>query len=224
MVTSEELNMTFQKVGNDFGIETKAEFAAFRDLKIKWMRTYKWAEFTVSDFLREAPLEVIEDIAVTIFSKIKGIEHEYSEETVEWLTSDEFVEINQPVYIARDMRIGSDEGEHKSIEDSLNRLKDRKLISEDLGKIRLFWSKRTSNEQSAWSSMLMKVITVNAGLDSEDTPDNVLDFVILRQIAHVDSDFRKNNEDRKQAVLETVQIYPGFDSIQEWLEEHGFSE
>ncbi len=216
--------MTFQKVGNDFGIETKAEFAAFRDLKIRWTRTYKWAEFTVSDFLKEAPLEVIEDIAKTIFSRIKGNEHEYSDETVEWLTSDEFVEINQPVYIARDMRIGSDEGEHKSIEDSLNRLKDRKLISEDLGRIRLFWSKNTSNEQSAWSSMLMKVITVNAGLDSEDTPDDVLDFVILRQIAHLKSDFRKNNKDRKQAVLETVQIYPGFDSIQEWLEEHGFSE
>ncbi len=31
--------MTFQKVGNDFGIETKAEFAAFRDLKIKWSAT-----------------------------------------------------------------------------------------------------------------------------------------------------------------------------------------
>ncbi len=122
------------------------------------------------------------------------------------------------------MRIGPDEGEHKSIENSLNRLKDRKFISEDLRRIRSFWSKKTSSEQSAWSSMLMKVITVNAGLDSEDTPDDILDFVILRQIAHLNSDFRKNNEDRKQAVLETVQIYPGFDSIQEWLEEHGFSE
>jgi hypothetical protein len=128
------------------------------------------------------------------------------------------------VYNARDMRIGPDEGEHKSIENSLNRLKDRKFISEDLRRIRSFWSKKTSSEQSAWSSMLMKVITVNAGLDSEDTPDDILDFVILRQIAHLNSDFRKNNEDRKQAVLETVQIYPGFDSIQEWLEEHGFSE
>ncbi|MBR7124264.1 MAG: hypothetical protein IKC93_05300 [Candidatus Methanomethylophilaceae archaeon] len=160
----------------------------------------------------------------TIFSKIKGNEHEYSDETVEWLTSDEFVEINQPVYISRDMRIGSDEGMHKSIEDSLNRLKDKKLIPEDLERTRFFWSKKTSNEQSAWSSMLMKVITVNTELDSEDTPDDVLDFVIFCQIAHVNSDFRTNNEDRKQAVLESVQSYLGFDSIQEWLEENGFSE
>jgi len=224
MVTSEELDLTFKKVGNDFGIETKAEFAAFRDLKIKWMRTYKWAEFTVSDFLREAPLEVIEDIAATIFSKIKGIEHEYSDETVEWLTSDEFADLNQSTYISRDLRIGSEKGEHKSIEKSLSRLKNRKLVPEDLGRIRFFWSEKTSSEQSSWSSMLMKVVTVNSALDSDDVPDEILDYAILRQVSYISSDFRTNSEDRKQAVMETVQNYPGFDSIQEWLEEHGFSE
>ena len=224
MVTSEELDMTFQKVGNDFGTDIKAEFATFRDIKIRWMRTYRWAEFTVSDFLKEAPLEIIEDIARTVFSRIKGNEHDYSERTVEWLTSDGFVEINQPAYISRDLRIGSEEGKHKSIEDSLNRLKDRKLIPEDLGKTRFFWSKGTPSGQSAWSSMLMKVITVNSELDSEDTPDDVLDLAILRQISYISSDFRTNNEDRRQAVLEAVRSYPGFDSVQEWLEEHGFSE
>ena len=55
-------------------------------------------------------------------------------------------------------------------------------------------------------------------------PDDVLDFVILRQITHINMDFRMNNEDRKQAVLEDIQTYPGFDSIQEWLEEHGLTE
>ena len=72
--------------------------------------------------------------------------------------------------------------------------------------------------------MLMKVITINCALDSDDVPDDVLDFVILRQITHINMDFRMNNEDRKQAVLEAIQTYPGFDSIQEWLEEHGLTE
>lgn len=35
MTTTEEiLNETFKKVGNDFGIDTSAEFAAYRDFKI----------------------------------------------------------------------------------------------------------------------------------------------------------------------------------------------
>ncbi len=46
MSTTEEiLNATFKKVGNDFGYETSAEYAVFRDLKVRWQRTYQWAEF-----------------------------------------------------------------------------------------------------------------------------------------------------------------------------------
>ena len=40
MVTSEELDLTFQKVGNDFGFRNvSAEFSPFRDLKVKWRAT-----------------------------------------------------------------------------------------------------------------------------------------------------------------------------------------
>jgi len=35
MVTTEELKATFQKVGNDFGYDVKAEFSSSRDFKIK---------------------------------------------------------------------------------------------------------------------------------------------------------------------------------------------
>ena len=57
--TEEMLNETFRKVGNDFGIGTKAEYAAFRDFKVRWQRTYQWAEYQVSDCLMDAPEEVI---------------------------------------------------------------------------------------------------------------------------------------------------------------------
>ena len=40
MVTSEELDLTFQKVGNDFGFSNvSAEFSPFRDLKVRWRAT-----------------------------------------------------------------------------------------------------------------------------------------------------------------------------------------
>ena len=40
MVTSEELDMTFKEVGNDFGFRNvSAEFSPFRDLKVKWRAT-----------------------------------------------------------------------------------------------------------------------------------------------------------------------------------------
>lgn len=223
MVTSEELDMTFQKVGNDFGIQTKAEFAAYHELKVRWMRTYQWAEFTVSDYLKEAPLNVVEGIARTIFNRIKGKECEYPEDVSDWLTSEEFTMKMQPSYIKRDRRIGSEEGQYKDIQESLARLKDMKLIPEDLGHMRFFWSAGTSDDKSAWSSMLMKVVTINKALDLEDVPDEVLDYVIFNQIVYVNSDFNMTQIDRKNEVARVVRNYPGFDAINEWLEDHRFS-
>lgn len=61
----------------------KAEFSSFRDLKIKWVRIYKWIEFQVSDYLMRAPEGVIEGLARTIFSKILGTDKSYSDEVIE---------------------------------------------------------------------------------------------------------------------------------------------
>jgi hypothetical protein len=53
----------------------------------------------VSDYLRDAPEDVLEGIARTIFTKIQGDESNYTDEVVGWLTAPEFVEKLQPVYI-----------------------------------------------------------------------------------------------------------------------------
>ena len=221
MVTTEELDLTFQKVGNDFGFEAKAEFAPFRDLKIKWFRSYKWAEFTVSDYLKDAPENVIEGIARTIFSKIKGTDESYSDEVIEWLTSDEFVDSMQPTYISRDRRIGSPIGEHKNLQEALDRLKEKGLIKTDLNRTKLFWSIKTKEEKPAWSSTLMRTVTVNKSLDSDDVPEEVLDYVLLNQIAFIECDFGMDPMDRQKTIEERVQKYPGFDGITEWLNDRG---
>ena len=65
------------------------------------------AHFTVSDYLEGAPIKVIEGIARTIMARIRGEERtDYSDETVEWLTSPEFRELNQERYIERSRSIG----------------------------------------------------------------------------------------------------------------------
>ena len=223
MSTTEEiLNATFKKVGNDFGYETTAEFAAFRDFKVRWQRTYQWAEFQVSDYLKKAPQEVIEGIARTIFTKIKGQDCDYDENVVEWLTAPEFVDSIQPIFIERDRRISTEPGEHKDLEEALDRLKEKGFI-EDTGKLKIFWSNDSAEGKGAWSSTLMKTIVVNRALDSEDVPDEVLDAVILHEIAHIDCKFNMAPTDRCKAVEDRMKMYPGFDGISEWLEGHGMT-
>jgi len=223
MVTTEELDATFQKVGNDFGYEARAEFKAFCNLKVKWIRTYQMAEFSVSDYLEDAPLEIIEDIARTIFSKINGIESEYSPETIEWFTSDDFVDRHQDEYIRRDSRIDDAGAKVKNVAKALERLDDLGFDIGELDKVKILWTREPDLGETGFSSLLMRTIVLNRILDSEDIPDNVFDLVLLRHILNIRSDFSVCNADRKRIIDETIGRYPGFDGIVEWLNSRGLT-
>ena len=55
-VTDGHLTEIFSAVGQRYGYEdVKAEFAPLKDFKVRWQRSYKWAIFTVSDYLDRAP-------------------------------------------------------------------------------------------------------------------------------------------------------------------------
>jgi len=170
-----------------------------------------------------APEGVIEGIARTIFSKILGTDESYSDEVIEWLTSDEFVDSMQSTYISRDRRIGSPNGEHKDLQEALNRLKEKGMIETDLDKTKMFWSVKTEEGGPAWSSSLMRTVTVNKILDSDDVPEEVLDYVLLNQIAFIECDFGMDPMDRQKTISERMQRYPGYDGINEWLEGHGLT-
>ncbi|MBR4697714.1 MAG: hypothetical protein IKP18_04675 [Candidatus Methanomethylophilaceae archaeon] len=66
-VTDGHLTEIFLAVGQRYGYEdVKAEFAPLKDFKVRWQRSYKWAIFTVSDYLDRAPDAVLEDRVVDV--------------------------------------------------------------------------------------------------------------------------------------------------------------
>lgn len=101
----------------------------------------------------------------------------------------------------------------------MDRLKEKGFVK-DLGKTRIFWSNEATAGKGGWSSALMKVITVNRKLDSDSVPDEVLDAVILNEVANIECDFAMSPVDRKRMVEDRMKLYPGFDGISEWLEDH----
>ena len=52
------------------GMGIKAEYRDFKDLKVKWIETYKWIEFEVSDYLSETPAEVLGPFMKTLMAQI----------------------------------------------------------------------------------------------------------------------------------------------------------
>ena len=218
----QRLNEIFERIGEENGFRATAEFAAFTELKVKWVRTSDWAEFRVSDYLEDAPDEVIEDIARAVFGKILRGDGGYTERATAWLTAPEFSETHRPLYLERDERAGDREGEHKSIEASLDRLESMGLVERDAS-IDVRWSKEEERGNAARSSVLMRLIVVDRALDSDDVPDSALDLAVLKHLALIRAGFLAEPLRRDREVEDTLSRYPGFDGTIEWMEDHGIS-
>ncbi len=216
------LNDVFAKVGEEYGYEATAEFSSFRDVKMKWVRTSTWSDFQVSDYLQDAPENVLESLARTVFSRLQGDDNGYSKETVAWLAAPEFSEKHRPIYLERDRRVGSEEGECKSLQEAVDRLVDKGLIERDPS-IEILWSKEPETGESGRSSVLMRVVTVNKALDSDDVPDEIVDLVLLKHLAMIREGFTGDRMKAEANVDAILSKYPGFDGIIEWLEEHFLS-
>ena len=186
------------------------------------LRTSDWAEFRVSDYLRDAPEGVIEDLARTIMARIRGCGGDYTERATAWLTAPEFSEVHRPVYLERDERAGSTEGEHKSIESSLDRLEGLGLIGRDPS-IEIRWSREEERGSAARSSVLMRLIVVDRALDSDGVPDSALDLAVLKHLSLIKAGFLAEPMRRDREVEDALSRYPGFDGTIEWMESHGLT-
>lgn len=97
-----ELNELVKSIAKENGfMKASAEFTAYSDFKVRWTRSYTWIDMTVSDYLKGAPVTVIADIIEGLLKRIKGIESDYSDETCEYLTSQEFRDANVKKFLKR---------------------------------------------------------------------------------------------------------------------------
>ena len=220
MVTSEELESTFKKVGNDFGFgNVTAEYAPFRDLKVRWQRTFDWANFEIADYLEEAPIEVIEGLATTIMGRMRGEDENYPEETIEWLTSPEFREANQSTYIERSRMIAVPTEGDDRLQKSYERLVNEGLIDE-IDDLKLYWSRSEGSKKIGESSCLMRVAIMNPRLRRDDVPDDVLDYCLLNQLANIEVGFMLDRESRIEEISNIMDSCPEALKAQNWLEDN----
>lgn len=186
-MNNRELARIFAAAGAKHGYDdVKAEFAAFKDFKVKWTRSFKWAEFSVSDYLIDAPDDVMGALAETIFKKIGGEDAVYPDVLCGWLTSDDFVSKKQSVYVSRCSGLSlTPRGRFKDIEDSRRRLQDMGLIRNDRD-IFAGWVCAGNSRCVGKASILMKVVAMSDIVDRDDIGDDLFDYCVYSQIAHVE--------------------------------------
>ena len=215
---NETLSALVAKIGKENGYDDAgAEFQDFKEFRIRWSRTYTWIRMEVSDYLKDTEESILESILRTLFGKIKGTESEYSEETVGYLTSHEFVERNQGRYIERARGLTADST--GVLEESVARLRKRRLVRED-GDLKVLWDACGKNRVGN-SSALMKVASVNAKL--KDADENVLDFAVYSQIANVQMGFNQNNEGRIDRYRALLDRFDGREEAEKALEDLGIT-
>ena len=204
---SEMLNRALQNAGRRNGFEDiTAEFAAFRDFKLKWTRSYKWISFEVSDYLRSAPENVIESLAETVFARIRGEDRAtYSEEVCDYLNSKEFLEENQRMYLKRYMGISDSPcGENVDLLDCYRRLTEHGLVEHDPRLVIRWSSTEDRNRKVGRSSVLMRTIVMNPVLDTDGIPEDVLDYALYTQICRMNLGFgpsRNGDAERYEMML-----------------------
>ena len=215
-----QLTDAFQEASNILAqdMSVTAEFAPYRDLKVRWTRTIGMASFSVSDYLQDAPMEVIEGIARRIFCRIANSESNgYPKETEEWLTSEEFRDLNQETYIKRSRTIS--DADTTRLVDSYQRLIDDGLVKPIEG-LKLFWTEDSrSDSNPGQSSCLMRVVIMNGRLNSSDVPDDVLDYCLLKQLANINVDFGTETLERKNEIETMINMFPRADEARHWLED-----
>ena len=106
MMTDEQLEEIFKTVGNEYKFkEVHARFEPFKEMKVRWQRTYYWVSFQISDYLQNAPANVIESLAHYLFNGFGG---ERGDDAVlkEWTSGELFRVHNIDAYLKRHNAIG----------------------------------------------------------------------------------------------------------------------
>ncbi len=217
-VSDEHLSEIFSAVGARYGYgDVRAEFAALKDFKVRWQRSYNWAVFTVSDYLDRAPDAVPENLAEVLFSKINGQNMEYGDVFLEYITDKKLMKQNRKDYLKRSKTLSKDSiGEFHDLNDCVNRMRDLGLIPDDLECV-LTWDSSVSARVAA-CSVLQGVVAVSKELDRKGIPEHVLDCCVYSQMCRLMMGFNSHDE---VAYVRMCTAHPMAREATIWLNEHG---
>lgn len=224
MNSDKMIKESFSIIGREFGYENvDAEFAPFKELKIKWQRSKGKAEFKVSDYLADADRQIMDDIARALFSRISGNKmNGYPESMNAWVTSDEFISANRPMYLRRSKNLSrTAEGDVRNLEDSRRRLIVAGLIP-DYPDVLISWTRGPNVRRVGYCSVLMKVIAISSVFDNEAIPEFVMDYVVYHEFLHIMAGFNPFGRKHGPEFKAEERKYPRRDEAEQWLKKLRF--
>ena len=190
----------------------RCAFMASKDFSFRWSFKDRELDLKVSDYVRDAPDEALEDLVKGMLGYVFTKKPLSVEIFAEYVRSDEFILAHRPIFMKRAKNYAENGiGNVRSLYDSVQRLMDAGLITEsDIDNSVFVWSRKTTFTRLGTCSTMMRVAAVSNIFDSPQYSEHALDYVVYHEIVHLRMGYRpfdRNPHDRE--FQRNIRLFPG---------------
>jgi hypothetical protein len=193
-----DISELFDSVSHELGVgHASVSFSPYAELKHTWRRSGRHVSICISDYLEDAPEDVLESLASYLIPKAFGISppEERCERYLDFLRSRQFWQGKRSMYLSRARNL--------SVEPK-GRWRDLKTVFDYVNssyfgnKVRdptLAWVAESPARRLGYYFDPLDLLVVNRVFDAERVPRYVLEFVIYHELLHhIDAESGKRTQ------------------------------
>lgn len=195
-------------------------FKPYKSLKISWHAERRKLDVTVSDYLVDAPDEVIGDIvaavAASLATRTKFVK---PRSYVEFFSDPGFAIKNRDKFFRRDKTCTwAPMGRFRDLRESAERLVDAGLIDwDDIDSAYFTWMIRPSVSVMGFCVHGFRIVAVSPLLDDESVPEDVLDYVVYHECLHLRQAGDTGRVHHTKEFRSWEHAYPGWQDAEETI-------
>ena len=203
-------------------VVTEASFTSFKEMNFRWTLKGNVVTLKVSDYLNDAPDDVLEEFLKGALTYVVGGRHVFGKRYMEYMTSDEFILKKRPVYYKRGRRLlRSDIGEYRNLFDAVQRLVEKGLLNEsDIQNTLFTWTAEPTFTRLGYCSQMFRIVVISKVFDNPSIPEELFDFVVYHECMHLRQGYRPFNHRPHDAEFHrSMAIYPNGGELEERLKD-----
>ncbi|AIZ56338.1 hypothetical protein Mpt1_c04450 [Candidatus Methanoplasma termitum] len=200
-----------------------AAFFGPKEFQATWKRSGNMIDIRISDYLIDAPDDVIADFSKTVIGTIKKKRPTYGRTYLDWVRSDEYIDSKRKIYLRRSRNLtGSPEGNERNLIESLDRLLDSGLLDPgSIGNSFFSWTKIPNVRKFGFCSPMMRVVGISCLLDDVSIPEFVLDYVVYHEALHLKQGYRPGQRSHSKEFRQQERKYPKYEEAEKYLKALG---
>lgn len=182
-----DLEAAFENAGNELGhCSVKARFFPYRELKHTWKTTCGVTEFKVSDYLDDAPQDVLNSLAWYLICRANGIRcpSDAEKKYLSYSRSTDLWERKRARYFSRAVNlIPCGRGEFRDLTSTFSYV-NSVYFQGEIRNPTLAWVDESPKTRLGFYFAPLRLLAVNSVLDSDRVPRYVLEFVVYHELLH----------------------------------------